>query len=175
MYGNNPYMMGYNPQATVDKINAQINDLEKLKAQMQQNNQPQQPTNLTQNFQLAPQNHDVIKYASSMEEVQRDMVIGDTPYFSKDMSVVWIKNTKGEIKTYELNEIIPKDEKDLQIELLTTQINELKGMIANERTNANVIAEQNATNTSTNDEPTGRATKTSKSPSVSKVSRSKKE
>ena len=80
---------------------------------------PQQPipqaTNLTQNFQLAPTNREVIKYASSMEEVQKDMVIGDTPYFSKDMSVVWVKNTKGEIKTYELNEIVPKDEKDLQI------------------------------------------------------------
>lgn len=132
MYGNNPYMMSYNPQATVDKINAQINDLEKLKAQMQQNNQPQQVPNVTQNFQLAPQNHDVIKYASSMEEVQRDMVIGDTPYFSKDMSVVWIKNTKGEIKTYELKEIIPLDEKDMQIQYLQSQIEELKGKINNE-------------------------------------------
>ena len=137
MYGNNPYMMGYNPQATVDKINAQINDLEKLKAQIPQNNQPQQPTNLTQNFQLAPQNHDVIKYASSMEEVQRDMVIGDTPYFSKDMSVVWIKNTKGEIKTYELNEIIPLDSKDIKIQYLEAQIEELKKGVLNNESNAN--------------------------------------
>jgi hypothetical protein len=174
MYGNNPYMMGYNPQATVDKINAQINDLEKLKEQMQQNNQPQQVPNVTQNFQLAPQNHDVIKYANSMEEVQRDMVIGDTPYFSKDMSVVWIKNTKGEIKTYELNEIIPKDEKDLQIELLTTQINELKGMIANERVNANVITAEVPTDTTGDDEPVGEPVKKSKSTSVSRVSASKK-
>ena len=60
---NNPYMpSAYNPQATVDKINAQINELERLKTQIPQNNQ-QQPTSLTQNFQLAPQNHDVIKYA----------------------------------------------------------------------------------------------------------------
>jgi hypothetical protein len=138
MYGNNPYMNPYNPQATVDKINAQINDLEKLKAQMQQNNQPQQPTNLTQNFQLAPQNHDVIKYASSMEEVQRDMVIGDTPYFSKDMSVVWIKNTKGDIKTYELNEIIPLDSKDIKIQYLEAQIEELKKGMLNNESNANV-------------------------------------
>ena len=174
MYGNNPYMMGYNPQATVDKINAQINELERLKSQIPQSN-PQQPTSLTQNFQLAPQNHDVIKYASSMEEVQRDMVIGDTPYFSKDMSVVWIKNTKGEIKTYELNEIIPKDSKDLQIELLTSQIRELKGMIQNERINANFIEEQNATNTTTSDDAIGEPIKKSKSTSVSKISRSKKE
>ena len=171
---NNPYMpSAYNPQATVDKINAQINELERLKSQIPQNNQ-QQPTSLTQNFQLAPQNHDVIKYASSMEEVQRDMVIGDTPYFSKDMSVVWIKNTKGEIKTYELNEIIPKDSKDLQIELLTTQINELKGMIQNERLNANVNTAEISTDTTASDEPIGEPIKTSKSTSVSRISASKK-
>ena len=131
---NNPYVI--NQQANLDRINAQINDLEKIRSQLQQ---PQQPTNLTQNFQLAPQNRDVIRYAGSIEEVQRDAVIGETPYFSKDMSVVWVKNTKGDIKTYELNEIIPKDEKDFQIELLQTQINELKGMIKNE-SNANVNA-----------------------------------
>ncbi len=126
MYNN------YNPQVSLDRINTQIAELEKMRNQMQQ--PIQQPTNLTQNFQLAPANRDVIKYASSIDEVQRDMVIGDTPYFSKDMSVVWIKNTKGDIKTYELNEIIPKDEKDLKIEYLQAQIEELKkGMIKNER------------------------------------------
>lgn len=127
----NPYMQNYT-QPSLDRINAQINELEKMKQQMQQPVQPT-PTNLTQNFQLAPTNREVIKYATSMEEVQRDMVIGDTPYFSKDMSVVWIKNTKGEIKTYELNEIIPKDDKDIKIEMLIAQIEELKkGMIKNE-------------------------------------------
>ena len=119
---NNPYMNAFNQQASIDKLNEQINNLEKLKAQMQQ----PQPTNLTQNFQLAPTNRDVIRYANSMDEVQRDMVIGDTPYFSKDMSVVWIKNAKGEIKTYELNEIIPKDDRDLLIDSLQMQIAELR-------------------------------------------------
>ena len=132
MYGN-PYMNNYNQQATVDRINAQMNELEKMKQQLQQ--PIQQPTNLTQNFQISPSNRDVIRYASSMEEVQRDMVIGDTPFFSKDLSVVWIKNTKGEIKTYELKEIVPKDDKDMQIELLQSQINEMKGMIENAKSN----------------------------------------
>ena len=122
---SNPYMNMYNPQANIDKINAQINELEKMRSQIQQP-PVQQPTNLTQNFQLAPTNRDVIKYATSIDEVQRDMVVGDTPYFSKDMSVVWIKNTKGEIKTYELNEIIAKDEKDIKIEFLMAQIEDLK-------------------------------------------------
>lgn len=131
----NPYM--YN-QPTLDRINAQINELEKMRSQMQQPVQPQMPTSLTQNFQLAPTNRDVIRYAASMEEVQRDMVIGDTPYFSKDMSVVWIKNTKGEIKTYELTEIIPKDDKDIRIEYLQAQIEELKKGMKKRESNTNV-------------------------------------
>ena len=122
---NNPYMNSYNPQMTIDKINEQMNELNRMKQQLQQNNQqPMQP--ITQNFQIAPTNREVIRYANSMEEVQRDMVIGDTPYFSKDMSVVWIKNTKGDIKTYELTEIIAKDDKDILISNLQLQIEELR-------------------------------------------------
>ena len=145
---NNPYMNSYNPQITVDRINAQMNELEKMKQQIQQ--PVQTPTNLTQNFQIAPTNRDVIKYAASIDEVQRDMVIGDTPYFSKDMSVVWIKNTKGEIKTYELTEIIPKDDKDIQIEMLQAQINEMKGMIKNAKSDNEYVDESIENEKSTN-------------------------
>lgn len=155
---NNPYINNYNPQANLDRINNQIAELEKMKQQLQQPITPA-PTNLTQNFQIAPTNREVIRYASSMEEVQRDMVIGDTPYFSKDMSVVWIKNTKGEIKTYELNELIEKDEKDIKIDFLMAQIEDLKkGMKNNEQSNTNV------------DEPI----KDEKSTSVSAISKSTK-
>ena len=134
---NNPY---YNPQSSIDRINNQIAELEKLRQQIPQQ-QIAPPTSLTQNFHLAPTNKDVIKYASSLDEVQRDMVIGDTPYFSKDMSVVWIKNTKGDIKTYELNEIIAKDDKDLMIENLQYQISELRKEIKNAKSNDDVINE----------------------------------
>lgn len=147
----------YNPQVSLDRINNQIAELEKMKTQMQQPITP--PTSFTQNFQLAPTNKDVIKYANSMEEVQRDLVVGDTPYFSKDMSVVWIKNTKGDIKTYELNEIIPKDEKDIKIEYLQLQIEELKGRLNNE----------SITNV---DEPVRKSNKDEKSTSVSTSTKS---
>lgn len=129
---NNPYMNPYNSQANIDRLNEQINNLERMKAQMQQ----PQPTNLTQNFQLAPSNRDVIRYANSIDEVQRDMVIGETPYFSKDMSIVWIKNSKGDIKTYELKEIVPMDERDLLIQNLQMQVNELRKEV---KTNAKSI------------------------------------
>jgi len=168
---NNPYMTAYSPQASIDKINEQINNLEKMRNQIQQ---PIQPTNLTQNFQLAPTNRDMMRYASSIEEVQRDMVIGDTPFFSKDMSVVWIKNQKGNIKTYELNEIVPKDEKDLQIEYLQEQIKELKGMFKNEQSIRDDDATENATDTTRNDETDGTTIETNKPTSIQRVSTSKK-
>lgn len=153
---NNPFINGYNPQVNIDRINSQITELEKIRNQIQQ---PIPPTNLTQNFQIAPTNKEVIKYANNIDEVSRDLVIGDTPYFSKDMSVVWIKNTKGEIKTYELKEIIPKDDKDIKIELLMAELEELKKGIKNESSNAN------------NDEST--ESKESSNVSVSRTSKTK--
>lgn len=149
---NNSYM------SNLDRINMQINELQKMRDQIQQPT----PTNLTQNFQLAPTNREVIRYASSMDDVQRDAVIGDTPYFSKDMSVVWIKNTKGEIKTYELTEIIPKDNKDLKIEYLQAQIEELRKEMRKHEPH-DVI-----------DEPITKPTKSEEPADVSTISKSSK-
>lgn len=157
---NSPYYNPYNSQMTVDRINNQMAELEKLKEQLQKPMQPTTPTNLTQNFQLAPNTRDVIRYASSIDEVQRDMVIGDTPYFSKDMSVVWIKNIKGEIKSYELREIIQKDEKDLKIDYLMAQIEELKKGINNNEPVTNV------------DDTTTNTDKEQKSANVTAISKS---
>ena len=153
---NSPYY-SYNPQANIDRINNQIAELEKMKQQIPQQ---LQPTNLTQNFQLAPNNNSM-RYANSLEEVQKDIVIGDTPFFSKDLSIVWIKDTKGNIKTYELKEIIPKDNKDLQIEYLQAQIEELKKGLKYER-NEYI------------DEPVAEPVKDEKPATVSTVSKSTK-
>lgn len=155
---NNAY--AYNPQMNIDRINSQIAELEKLKQQIPQQ---LQPTNLTQNFQITPNNNaGVMKYADSIEEVNKNVVIGDTPFFSRDMSVLWIKTTKGEIKIYELNEIIPKDNKDLKIEYLEAQIEELKkGMKKYER-NDDI------------DEPVAEPVESKKSSTVSTVSKSTK-
>ena len=167
---NNPYFNVYNPQPSLDRINEQINQLETMKKQIQ--TPTPAPTNLTQNFQIAPSTKDVIKYAASIDEVQRDMVLGDTPYFSRDMSVVWIKNTKGDIKTYELNEIIIKDEKDLQIDYLTAELEKLKGMMNNEFNGIN--NEQDVSTSPSNVyETIGEQVENIKSSSVQKVSRGK--
>lgn len=164
------YLNPYNRQADLDRINAQMNELEKIKAQMQQ--QPMQP-NINQTFQLAPTNSHTMRYANTIEDVNKETVYFDTPFFSKDMSVLWIKGVSGNIKTYELSEILPKDEKDLQIEYLQSQIEELKGMIKNDADVTNDDAKQDETNSATNDEPIRAAVKENKSTSIQKISRSK--
>lgn len=139
-------MYGYSPQATADRIDASIAQLQQMKQQLPQ---APTPTAINQTFQLAPTSQSLIKYVNSIEDVNRELIIGETPFFSKDMSVLWVKNIKGEIKSYELKEIIQKDEKDLQIEFLQAEIEELKkGMKANERNATNDIPTEDATNTS---------------------------
>lgn len=139
---NNPYMMpnyatSYGQQTLNERIDNQIAQLNQMKEQLKNNQQPA----INQTFQLAPTNNHSMRYANTIDDVAKENVYNDTPFFSKDMSVVWVKNTKGEIKSYELVEIIKKDEKDIQIEMLQAQINEMKGMIENARTSDEYVDE----------------------------------
>ena len=171
MYNNyTPYNNVYGQQNLNDRIDNQIAQLQQMKEQFKNNQQPA----INQTFQLAPNNH-AIKYANTIDDVNKEIVYIDTPFFSKDMSVLWLKNAKGDIKTYELNEIIPKDAKDMQIEYLQTQIEELKGMIKNDANVTNANAEQDTTNTAEYDKSNGKTTQSTKSSGISKISRSKKE
>lgn len=150
----------YNPQMNIDRIDKQIADLERIKNQLQQPT----PTNLTQNFQIAP-SRDFMRYANSIDEVQKEIVYGATPFFSKDMSVLWVKNAPNSIKTYELKEIINKDEKDVKIEFLMAKISELeKGMSESAKSNNDDVDE------STKSEESSNATDGRKSKSKSKQS-----
>ena len=172
---NNGYVRPYgnvSQQNMYEQIDNQINQLQQMREQIKSNTM--QPA-INQTFQLAPTGTNTMKYANTIDDVAKEIVYGDTPFFSRDMTVLWIKNTKGNIKSYELNEIIPKDTKDMQIEYLQAQIEELKGMIKNEQSNSNDFTEQNATSTTENDEPIGKPVEAYKSTSISKVSRSKKE
>ena len=152
---NNPYF-NYNSQINIDKIDKQIADLERIKTQLQQ---PMQPTNLTQNFQIAP-NKEMMKFVDSIDDVQKEPVYGATPFFSKDMSILWVKNGPNNVKTYELKEIVNKDEKDVQIEFLQAQIEELKkGMKLNAESNNEYVDEPVESKKSTNAK-NGRTSKT---------------
>ena len=134
MYNN--YQRNYTPnyfnqQNMYDQIDGQINQLQQMKEQIKNNNQ--QPA-INQTFQLAPNTH-TMRYADTIDDVSKETIYYDTPFFSKDMSILWVKTLKGDIRTYELNEIVAKDEKDIQIELLQAQINEMKGMMENAKSN----------------------------------------
>ena len=121
----------YNNQLNnIDRINSQIQELEKMKNQMQQ---PQPSINQT--FQIAPSGN-TIRYANSIADVEKEVAVGDTPFFSKDMSVLWIKSSKGEIKSYALEEIAQKDEKDIKIEYLQAQIEELRKEFKDAKSNS---------------------------------------
>lgn len=143
---NNPYN-GYNQQVNIDRINAQMNELEKIKQQLQQ---PVQQPSINQTFQLA-NNPNGIKYANNIEEVQKETVIGETPFFSRDMSILWVKNIKGEIKSYELCEIIQKDDKDILIESMQYQIEELRKEIKENAKSINEYVDEPIKSTKSSD------------------------
>lgn len=153
-------------QDNINMINEQINRLEQMRNQITQQPSPQQQQqqqpSINQTFQLAPTTQGTMRYVNTMDDVAKEMVFGDTPFFSKDLSVLWIKNNKNEIKTYELNEIVPRDEKDLMIENLKMQLDEMNKTIKEMKDNAKSIV--------TNDDTT---IKSEESPSVS-VSRTSK-
>lgn len=169
---NNPYVRNYNQQNMYDQIDNQINQLQQMREQMK-NNANQQPA-INQTFQLAPSNLGGLRYFNTIDDVEKEVVYNETPFFSKDMSVLWLKNNKGEIRTYELKEIVPLDDKDMQIQCLQARIDKLEGMINNEQLIANVNAEQVTTDTTEHDDTIGATVKESKSAGISKISGSKK-
>lgn len=124
---NNPYMNNYNQNLMQQNLNEKI-DNEIAKLQQMKNHNTNQPTSINQTFQLAP-NSNGIKFVDSIEDIQKEFVINETPFINKEYSTLWIKNAKGEIRTFELEEVIPKDEKDTIIEDLQKQINLLSKQI----------------------------------------------
>ena len=116
-------------QGMRDRIDRQLQ-------QIQQYNQPQQ-TPITQNFQLAPTQNSSIKYAESIDDVKKELVLNDTLFVNKNYTTMWLKNARGDIKTYEIKEIVILDEKDAQIQNLTAQIEELKKELNTYATNVN--------------------------------------
>lgn len=124
-------MNGYNPQILdidrqLQEERSKVAELERRKLQMYA-----QPTILNQTIQAGPQQQG-IRYAESVDDVRREMVFLDTLFVNKAFTNMWYKTPSGNIKTYLLEEFVPKDEKDLQIDALKKQLDELKKEIRNE-------------------------------------------
>lgn len=105
--------------------------------------QPQSPPNINQTFQLAPnQTNGNFRYTSSLDEVKKELVFGDTIFVNKTMDRMWLKNARGETKEYELIEIVELDPKDAEIKKLQAQIEDLKKVIEDATNNIKFNDEQ---------------------------------
>ena len=113
-----------------DKIDRQMQQMQQLNQnQMQQ--QPQIPQ-VNQTFQLAPNptnNELESKYANNIDEVRNTFVMKTGVFLNKDFTSMWVKTTDGNIKTYELNEGIQQDPKDIEINNLKKELQRMKEMI----------------------------------------------
>lgn len=148
MYNNpymNNYMPNYNQQSLNERIDSQIAQLNQMKEQIKN----QQPA-INQTFQLAPSRNEKMKYVGTIDDVAKETVTEETPFFSKDLSVVWIKNPSGNIKIFEMKETKLKDEKDMLIDALMLQIEDLKKGIDNAKSINNNDDESTTTKKSAN-------------------------
>lgn len=121
-YGNNPYYM-QDLQNMRDRIDSQLKSLQ------------QQPQAITQNFQIAPSNTSELegRYANSIDEVKNTFVVKAGLFVNKDLDTLWLKDTNGKIRTFEITEVVEIDDKDREIRDLKKKIEEMKGMIENAR------------------------------------------
>ena len=130
-YPNNQIYM-QDLQNMREKIDRQMQQMQ----QLNQNQMQQQPVpNVTQNFQLAPNpsnNELESKYANNIDEVRNTFVMKTGVFVNKDFTSMWVKTTDGNIKTYELNEVIQQDPKDVEINNLKLELQKMREMISNE-------------------------------------------
>ena len=142
-------MNNYNQLSMIDKQileeRNKINELEKQRIQAQY----AQPTILNQTIQAVP-NSSGIKYAESIDDVNREMIFTDTLFVNKDFTNMWLKTPQGNVRPFLLQEIVPKDEKDLRIESLEKQVKEL---LEKRDEDANKYTGDNAAITSSVSEP----------------------
>lgn len=147
MYNYNPYNQQMSQQYNSYANNNYLSELqqmrERIDKQIQQSQQAQQqppiipntqPTNLTQNFQLAPQTNNnselESRYAENIDEVKNTFVMKTAIFATKDYSTIWIKDVSGNIKTYKTEEVVEVDEKDIQIQNLQKELEEMKYLMA---------------------------------------------
>lgn len=129
----NPYNPNYimnEWQNMKDRIDKNMQQYQQVQSQFMQ---PQQQAPITQNFQLAPQNVNPNElqsaYVNNIEEVKNIFMQKNGVFVNKDLSNMWFKDTEGKIRTFSLIEVIEKDEKDLEIENLKNEINQMKNLL----------------------------------------------
>lgn len=145
MYNYNPYNNQFNQQYNSYAQNNYLNELqqmrERLDKQIQQAQQPQQQIQpqtqvpqIHQNFQLAPQQNNnselESRYAENIDEVKNTFVMKTAIFVSKDFSTMYVKDVSGNIRTFKTEEVFEIDEKDIQIQNLQRELEEMKSLMA---------------------------------------------
>ena len=124
----------YNPE--LQRIDRQIEDLQRMKAAYQNMSQPMPINNI-----INTQNQPVFEAKFTNENPSDIFVQNKTAFIDLKNGILTIKEPDGEMKQYGV--ILPKDEKDLKIESLERKIQEMEVKL-NERTEYNkpIINEQ---------------------------------
>lgn len=116
----------YNP-VEIQRIDRQIEDLQRIKANFQNMGMGQPPINniITAPQQLQPIQQTPIFEAKFTTENPSDILVNNkTAFINLKDGKLSIKEVDGEIKEYFL--IMPKDEKDLKIENLESKLREME-------------------------------------------------
>ena len=135
----------YNPNFYMQELQ-NIKDRADRQMQQYQNQfmQPQQAP-ITQNFQIAPQSNPSelqSAYVNNIDEVKNIFMTKNGVFVNKELSTLWFKNTEGNIRTFTLAEVIEKDEKDIEIDNLKKQLEEMKSIIVQKNTVQEPIQEE---------------------------------
>ena len=93
-------------------------------------NQPQQPIQNIINTQMPFNNMFMAQYLKDNEKVEEIFVNHKTAFIDLKNKQLKVKEINGDVVTYGL--ILPKDEKDIKIEMLEQQIKKLEEMFNNE-------------------------------------------
>lgn len=140
LYSNYSNFNNYNNQNYMRELQSMRDQIDRQMAQAQQTQQqiqqmqaaPQQPQ-ITQTFQLGNTQQNMndfdARYSDNVEDVKNTLVFKPSIFVTKDMSTLWLKDVGGNVKTYALSEIIEKDEKDVQIDNLKDQLEDMKAIL----------------------------------------------
>jgi len=129
-------------QGLRDNIDRRIQQYQQSQNQMMQ--QQQQPQ-IQQTFQLSNPNQNITdfdgKYAENIDDVKNVLVFKSTLFLNKDMNKLWVKDTGGNIRTFNLQEEIQVDENMTEINNLKQEINELKALLIQNVSKSNNLDE----------------------------------
>lgn len=124
-----------NLQGIKEQVDKQMQDLQNMQQLQQQFTNQQPQPHIQQTFQLSnPVNNNDFdaKYVDNADDVRNVIVYRNTMFISRDMSKLWFKDANGYTKMYEIAEAIeeePKDKKDIELDELKKQVENLTAIV----------------------------------------------